>query len=102
MELLSELHIATVIVATLGITELIKDKWIFAKIKTKLLSFIITVVLLVASTFISISDETLITVNTLLVGILPSLGFDYLYQPVIKPIIDLFKKKNENISEKVD
>lgn len=98
MELLSELHIATVVLATLGITELIKDKWIFAKIKTRLLSFIITVVLLVITYFVSFSNETLITVNTILVGVLPSLGYDYIYEPVIKPLIEIFKKKNEEIS----
>jgi hypothetical protein len=95
MELLSELHIATVVVATLGITELIKDKWIFAKIKTRLLSFIITVILIVASSFITIAEETLMTINTLLVGILPSLGFDYLYEPILKPLMEVFKKKTE-------
>jgi hypothetical protein len=99
MELLSELHIATVIIATLGITELIKDKWIFVKIKTRLLSLIITVTLLILSSFLTISDGTLITINTLLVGILPSIGFDYIYEPVIKPLLEVFKKKNENISE---
>jgi uncharacterized membrane protein len=93
MELLSELHIATVIIATLGITELIKDKWIFTKIKTRLLSFIITVILLTLSSFVSISNEALLTMNTILIGILPSLGFDYFYEPVIKPLIELFKKK---------
>lgn len=98
MELLSELHIATVVFATLGITELIKDKWVFAKIKTRLLSFIISVVLLVVTYFVSFSNETLITINTILVGVLPSLGYDYIYEPVIKPLIEIFKKKNEEIS----
>lgn len=102
MELLSELHIATVVAATLGITQLIKDKWIFAKIKTKLLSVIITAILLVASSFITIGEETLVTINTLLVVILPSLGFDYLYDPILKPLLEVFKKKEEKISEKVD
>lgn len=98
MEILSELHIATVVIASLGITEFIKDKWIFAKMKTRLVSFILTVVLLVASSFLTISDEVLLSINTLLLGILPSLGFDYLYEPVFKPLLEIFKKKDEKIS----
>jgi len=93
MEIIEQLQNPTIIAATMVVVGLIKDKSFFAKINTKLISFIVAILLLVLNSFVNVSTELVLTVENVLVVILPAIGYDYIYAPIIKPLLDLFKEK---------
>lgn len=93
MEILDQLQNPAIIAATMAIVGLIKDKWIFAKINTRLISFAISVLLLILNSAINVSSELILTIENVLIVVLPAVGYDYVYAPIIKPILDLFKEK---------
>lgn len=90
-----------IIAATLGIVELLKQyevlkgKKLFGKINLedyRLISLAISALLIIAVKNLAIQEETLMVIENALLLVLPSLGYDYIYKPLIKPILDLFKK----------
>jgi hypothetical protein len=93
MEILEQLQSPAIIAATMAIVGLIKDKWIFAKINTRLVSFVTAILLLILNSYVNVSTELVVTIENVLIVILPAIGYDYIYAPVVKPILDLFKEK---------
>jgi hypothetical protein len=93
MEIITQLQDPALIAATMVLVGLIKDKGFLAKIPTKLVSFVISLCLLGLSNFLQPSVEWVITVEKILVVILPALGYDYIYNPIIKPIADALTKR---------
>lgn len=93
MEILDQLQNPAIIAATMAIVGLIKDKWIFVKVNTRLISFAISVLLLILNSAINISSELILTIENVLIVVLPAVGYDYVYAPIVKPILDLFKEK---------
>jgi len=81
--------ITIAIVELIKKTEIFKDKTLFNKIKLdnyKLLSIVICLLILIILT--KLSFVGLLFFEFLLVVLLPSVGYDYLYAPIIKPIVD--------------
>lgn len=95
MEILKQFANPLLIAAVMAIVGIIKDRWFFAKMDTKLISVIVSVVLIAILQFISPDPELIITIENVLLIILPALGYDYLYEPVLKPVFDLFKSKKK-------
>lgn len=102
---MENLYSELIIVATLSIVEFIKNsgvlkgKKLFDKIKLdnyRLVSLVIATSLLIFVDNISISQESLFMIENLFLIVLPSLGYDYIYNPIIKPILDLFRKKDKD------
>jgi hypothetical protein len=93
MEILDQLQNPVIIAATMAIVGLIKDKWIFAKINTRLVSFVTAILLLLLNSAVSVSAELVLTIENILIVVLPAIGYDYVYVPIVKPILDLFKEK---------
>jgi hypothetical protein len=93
MEILNELQNPVLVAATMGIVQLIKDKGIFKKLPTRLVSFVLALILLILSNISNLSLEVLVTIEGVLVIILPALGFDYLVDPVLKNVFGVFKEK---------
>jgi hypothetical protein len=93
MEILDQLQNPVIIAATMAIVGLIKDKWIFAKINTRLVSFVTAILLLLLNSAVSVSAELVLTIENILIVVLPAIGYDYVYAPIVKPILDLFKEK---------
>jgi hypothetical protein len=101
MEFLELFKNELIITATLSIVELLKkyeilkDKKLLGKISLddyKLVSLLISVVLIIIVKNFAIEEETLMVIENAFILILPSLGYDYLYNPLIKPILKLIKK----------
>jgi len=93
MEIITQLQDPTVIAATMVLVGLIKDKWIFAKIPTKIVSLVIAVLLTSISNYLQPSVEWVLTIENILIVILPALGYDYVYKPILKPILDVLTKR---------
>jgi hypothetical protein len=93
MEILEQLQNPTIVAATMAIVGLIKNKGFFTKVNTKLVSFVVAVLLLILNSFVNISSELVLTVENVLVVVLPAIGYDYIYAPVVKPLLALFKEK---------
>jgi hypothetical protein len=93
MEIIEQLQNPLIVAATMAIVGLIKDKGFLAKVNTKIISFVVALVLLVLNSFINVSAELVVTIENVLIIILPAIGYDYIYAPILKPIFDLFKKK---------
>lgn len=95
MEIIDQLGNPLIVAVAMAIVGLIKDLPILAKIPTRVISFVVSIIVLVLSSLISPSIELLVTIENVLLVILPAVGYDYIYAPFIKPILDLFKSKVE-------
>lgn len=93
MEIIESLGNPLVVAVAMAIVGLIKDLPILSKIPTRFVSFVVSLVVLVLSSVVSPSIELLVTIENVLLVILPAIGYDYIYAPFIKPAIDLFKSK---------
>jgi hypothetical protein len=94
MEILTQLQDPAIIAATMVIVGLIKDKGFLAKIPTKLVSLAVSLVLFGLSSLLEPSVEWVLNVEKILVVILPAVGYDYIYKPILKPIFDVLSKRN--------
>lgn len=101
MEILELFKNEMIIAATFAIVELLKQnevlkgKLLFNKIKLddyKLVSLLTSLVLILLVKNLSLSEETILLTENVVLLVLPSLGYDYFYKPLVKPILDLFKK----------
>jgi MFS-type transporter involved in bile tolerance (Atg22 family) len=94
MEIFEQFTDPILIAAVMAIVGLIKDRWIFRKINTKFISVGISIILVTVLKFVTPSPELVVTIEDLLLIVLPAVGYDYIYQPIVKPILDLFRKKD--------
>jgi len=93
LEIIEQIQNEAIVTLTLAIVALIKDKGVLAKVNTRLISLVVSVVLVVAIKYIAIGDTALLVIENVALIVLPSFGYDYFVNPVLKPIFDLFKKK---------
>jgi hypothetical protein len=93
LELISQFQNESILAASIAIVGLIKDKGFLAKVDTRLISVATTVLLILLVNYVVIPDNAITIVESLMLIVLPSFGYDYLINPVIKPIFDLFKVK---------
>jgi hypothetical protein len=93
LELISQFQNESILSASIAIVGLIKDKGFLAKVDTRLISVATTVLLILLVNYVVIPDNAITIVESLMLIVLPSFGYDYLINPVIKPIFDLFKVK---------
>jgi hypothetical protein len=95
-ELLIGLQNEAVIALTMVIVSQIKELKIFKEVKTKFISIIVAIILVLLMNFLVISDELILNIELIATIILPSLGYDYIvspfYQSIVKPFLDLFKE----------
>ena len=91
LEFVNELQNPMIVAVALIITELIKNQGWLQKIDTRAISLVVSALLVIIVKAVLIPADTLMAIENLILLILPSIGWDYLYKPVIKPIIDLFR-----------
>lgn len=91
LEFVNEIQNPMIVAVALIITELVKNQGWFKTIDARLISIVVSALLVAVVKSVIIPADTLLAVENLIILILPSLGYDYLYKPVIKPIIDLFR-----------
>jgi len=92
LEIIEQIQNEAIVTLTLAIVALIKDKGVLAKVNTRLISLVVSVVLVVAIKYIAIGDTALLVIENVALIVLPSFGYDYLIDPIIKPLIEKFKK----------
>lgn len=93
MEIITQLQDPAIVAATMVLVGLIKDKGFIAKLPTKLVSLVISLGLFALGNVLQPSVEWVLTVEKILVVILPAIGYDYLYKPIMKPILDALTKR---------
>jgi hypothetical protein len=93
LELISQFQNESILTASIAIVALIKDKGFLAKVDTRLISVAVTALLIILVNYVVIPTNAITIVESLMLIVLPSFGYDYLINPVIKPIFDLFKVK---------
>lgn len=99
MEILDQFTNPVLVAAVMAIVGLIKDKWFFAKINTRFISIGVSIILIAVMRYIAPDPSIIITIENILLVILPAIGYDYIYAPVLKPIFDLLKGKKEEEEE---
>lgn len=93
LEFVNEIQNPAIVAIAVIITEFVKNQGWLKTIDTRLISIIVSALLVAVVKSVIIPADTLLAIDNLVVLILPSLGYDYLYKPLIKPIIDLFRPK---------
>jgi hypothetical protein len=91
IEFVNELQNPMIVAVALIITELIKNQGWLQKIDTRAISLVVSALLVIIVKAVLIPADTLMAIENLILLILPSIGWDYLYKPVIKPIIDMLR-----------
>jgi hypothetical protein len=93
MEIINELGNPLIAAVVMVIVGLIKNLPVINKIPTRFVSFVVSLVVLTLTSVVSPSVTLLLTLENVILVILPAIGYDYIYAPFIKPIFDLFKSK---------
>ena len=89
LEIVQELQNPAIVALAMILTGLIKDQGWLKKVNTRIISVVVSVVLvLLVKSFVT-STESILIVENMIVVILPALGYDYL----IKPIMDAVNPK---------
>jgi len=92
LELIEQFQNESILAASIAIVGLIKDKGFLAKIDTRLISVVVTGLLIAFVNFVVVPENAVTIFETLALVVLPSFGYDYFVNPIVKPIFDLFKK----------
>jgi hypothetical protein len=99
MEFIELFKNEVIVAATLAIVELLKSKnllkgkTLFKVIKLddyKLVSLVVSAILIIVVKHVLLSENTVLFLDNAALLVLPSLGYDYLYKPFVKPILNLF------------
>ena len=93
IEFIEQFKNESILAASLAVVGLIKDKGFLAKIDTRLISVVVTGLLITFVNFVVVPENAVTIFETLALVVLPSFGYDYFVNPVLKLIFDLFKKK---------
>jgi hypothetical protein len=94
LAMLTEPAIVALVMAIVG---LIKDKGMFEKIDTRLISLVVSAIVVALIMFVAIPDATIGVLEIILLIILPALGYDYLYDPIIRPFLDLKRNRGDKL-----
>lgn len=92
LELIEQFQNESILAASLAVVGLIKDKGFLAKIDTRLISVVVTGLLIAFVNYVVVPANAVTLFETLALVVLPSFGYDYFVNPILKPIFDLFKK----------
>ena len=92
IEFIEQFKNESILAASLAVVGLIKDKGFLAKIDTRLISVVVTGLLIAFVNFVVVPENAVTIFETLALVVLPSFGYDYFVNPIVKPIFDLFKK----------
>jgi hypothetical protein len=94
LELISQFSNEAILAASIAITGWIKDKGYLAKVDTRLISVVVTAILIAFTHYVVIPDAAITIFESFALLVLPSFGYDYFVNPIVKPIFELFKKKS--------
>lgn len=92
LEIVNELQNPLVVAIAIFVTNLVKDQGSLAKVDSRLISIVVSAFVVILVKTVIVPADTLLAVDNLALLVLPSLGYDYLYDPLIKPLISLFRK----------
>lgn len=92
LEIIENMQNEAIVAITLAIVGLIKDKGFLAKVNTKLISIVISAILVVLIKVVMLSETTLLVIENISLLLLPALGYDYLINPIIKPLLKKLRR----------
>lgn len=93
LEIVNELQNPLIVAIALFITDLIKNQGWLEKVDSRLISIIVSALVVILVKTVVVPSDTLLAIENLSLLVLPSLGYDYLYAPIIKPLISLFRNR---------
>ena len=91
IEFIKQFTDPAIVAMAIAVVALIKDKWIFKRLDTRLTSIIVTAVIILIVNFVALPIEAVEYIELLILVILPSFGYDYVVNPVIQSLLKLFR-----------